>query len=152
MKLDALIRKLDAIGSSHTVDETKRRVAVEGLKLVGQSFRTGTDPYGVAWNALQNSRVDFHKGAVRVRVPKGRVGGILVKTGDMRDAIMALPSPSGIRFVAPVPYSGYHQYGAPKANVPIRRFFPTKWLGLPQAWKEMVKAAFGSTMREALRA
>jgi hypothetical protein len=134
VRLDALISKLDAVASSNTLDGVKRRVAVEGLKLIANCFRTTTDPYGVSWPLLKRPR------------PGGPVED---KTGAMKGSALAGPIPDGVRFYFGADYARFQHWGTLKN--PQRLLLPVAWLGIPPAWKTMISDAFRGQLREAMR-
>lgn len=126
-----LANRVDRIAHSF-VDAMRREVAVGGLQLVANSFRTSTDPYGVTWPALKRPRPG---------------GPVEVKTGAMRGSTLAAPTSDGVRFTVAAPYSGYQHNGT--ATIPQRRLLPVGFLGLPVAWSQMVQAAFSRLVKGA---
>lgn len=124
--------RLDSIATSGTLDAVKREVAIGGVKLIEREFARSQDPYGNRWHALK-------------RPDKNRIGGPLVKTGAMRDSVLAQPTPTGVRFSVNTPYAAYHQDGT--ATIPIRMMLPKKWLGLPETWRQMIAKAYTGTVR-----
>ncbi len=133
MNLSRLIGKLDAIATSGFQDAVKRRVAVDGLALTAESFRTSTDPYGVSWPGLLKPR------------PGGPVED---KTGAMKNSALAGPTTGGVRWYFAASYSGYQHHGT--KYVAQRRLLPIAGYGLPAKWKAMIDAAFSSQMRQAV--
>lgn len=124
--------RLDAIATSSTLDAVKREVAIGGVKLIEQEFARSTDPYGNRWHELKRPDTD-------------RIGGPLVKTGAMRDSVLATPTATGVRFTVNTPYAAYHQDGT--KTIPIRMMLPKPWIGLPPSWKEMVAKAYTGIVR-----
>lgn len=133
MNLSRLIGKLEALTTHSFMDGVKREVATGGLKLTANCFRTSTDPYGVAWPLLKRPRPG---------------GPVEVKSGAMRDGVIAGPSQDGVRFTFTAPYAPFQHYGT--ATNPQRRLLPVGWLGLPASWSDMVSRAFSSASRKVL--
>ena len=73
---------------------------------------------------------------------------MLVKTGVMRDSILAYPTPDGVLFRVATPYAHFHQYGT--KTIAIRRMLPATFLGLPPGWSAMVAAAFNTEVKGAV--
>jgi phage gpG-like protein len=130
VNLQRLVGRLEALTRSSFIEGVKRRVAVQGLKLIGAEFASSTDPYGVSWPSLRYPRPG---------------GPVLVKTGVMRDSILAYPTPDGVLFRVATPYAKFHQYGT--GRIPIRRMVPATFLGIPPAWSAMVAEAFNAEIR-----
>lgn len=135
MKADAFIRKLDRISATSFLDGFKRRVGIEGLRLIEQQFATSTDPYGNAWPKLKRPR------------PGGPVED---KTGAMKHSALALPTPTGARWRISASYAPYQHFGT-RTN-PMRMLLPRGFLGLPRAWDAMVRAEAQRAFKEAFRA
>ncbi len=124
---------LEALSSNATMTAIRREVAVGGVKLIAQGFKTSTDPYGAKWPGLKTARPG---------------GPVEVKTGAMRDSTMARPTTTGVRFSVNTDYAAYQHYGT-KTN-PQRRLMPVKYLGIPAAWREMIARAYTRTTRSVL--
>lgn len=146
--LAQFVEKLERLGTGSFIAEVRRKVAVDGLRLIGDGYRRSVDPYGNRWHELKASTVDFKDGRVRVR-PKGpRKGGILVKTAAFRDTWMAYPTGTGVRFNSGVDYGAYHQYGT--RTIPVRMTIPKSFLGLPRPWSDAINRAYSTTVRQAV--
>lgn len=125
---------LEALSTNATMTAIRREVAIGGVKLTAECFRTSTDPYGVRWPGLKTPRPG---------------GPVEVKSGAMRDATYARPIPVGVRFTIEKPYAGYQHWGT-RTN-PQRRLLPVAHLGLPEKWKAMVAKAYTTQLRAAMR-
>lgn len=106
---------MPAAGEVKTVEEVAVEEFVKLLAVdVQRAFETGTDPVtGTQWP--ERKRDYAHP--------------ILVKTGKLRNAAIAaaqLATGTGygveVNLIEPA-YGFYHQLGAPRANLPVRRFF-----------------------------
>lgn len=82
-------------------------------------FLTSRDPYGNAWRPLK-----------RPGIPRGRLGGPLLRWGDLYSGTRAFPTPgAGVGIVAGADYGKYH--------LSTRPFLPTS--GLPATWIAEIK-------------
>ncbi len=133
--LHQFIEKLERLEGGSFIAGVRRKVAFDGLKLIGQGYKDSVDPYGSRWEPLKR--------------PGGkRVGGPLLKTGAFRDTWMAYPTATGVRFQSGVDYGAYHQYGT--GTIPFRRVIPMQRYGLLKAWSDIVNAAYSKSVRQAV--
>lgn len=129
--LKSFIGKLDRLQTGSFLDEIRREVAGEGLRLIAKGYRDSVDPYGSRWEPL-----------------KSREGKPLVRSGLFRDTWMAYPTPTGVRFSSMVNYGAFHQYGT--RTIPFRRVIPMQQYGLPKEWADVVNAAYSKRIRKAV--
>jgi phage gpG-like protein len=117
-----------------TLQTMSRNMAEEALELVAQGFEHQKDPYGRPWKDKQT--------------PDGRLilGG---KTGRLRRGWhLTRAGKEGFSIGPSVDYAAHHQFGAPRAGIPMRMMVPSKRLGLPPKWRE----AFAAVVEEQLAA
>ena len=101
---------------------------------------------GTSWPQLRPSTV-----ADRIR--KGFPGEhpILVRQGTLRDSLLQIGGygnvyevrPDGLTYGTTIPYAQYHQYGAPRANIPPRPLIGLTWYS-----KQDIVRILGDWVRE----
>lgn len=99
-----------------------------------ERFRSHTDPQGRSWKHLKPRTIAEKRRLPSIESPYFQ----LIRTGDMRAAIRvrhvdANTISIGLR-TAEIPYAKHHQFGAPKANIPQRKF-----LGVTKAANTQVR-------------
>ncbi len=100
-------------------------LAGAGERLVYSTFSAHRAPDGAPWAPLKRPRVG--------------IGGVLLKTGDLRDrASQPVVTAGGFVMTAPDGKS-VHQYGSRKRNLPARPFFPGD--RLPPTWERVMASA-----------
>lgn len=132
-KLADFIPQLQRIGQSSFLDGVRRKVQLGGLKLIEVGFDRQTDPYGKQWDAVKEHR--GHR-------------SILWDSGALRDSFVAVPISNGVRFLSTSAYAATQQYGSSARSIAARKMIPVQALGLPEPWREMVRHAFTSSVRD----
>ena len=112
-KLQALTRRIAAVGSPALIRKASKVMGAEALSLVQQGFRNSTAPDGSPWAPL-----------------KRRHGKPLRNTGRLGSSFTVNSVPAGFRVGTNVSYAGFHQAGT--KTIPARPMLPTT--GLPEAW------------------
>ena len=105
----------------------------EALNLIGDGFRSGTDPYGKAWNAPNNLQI----------------------TGFLRSYAVSSVTPKGFK-VAPTDVKAqWHHDPQPRPqwggkSLPQRLQFPVEGRGLPDKWRSRLESAGSDALSSAL--
>lgn len=139
--ISALGQLANNIGKLATVPSRAARDASAGIaRLIDQQFANGTDPYGKPWKPLAQSTRD-----------RGRFPPPLTDTRDMRDSVAVKPSAgAGITVTIGAPYAGFHQTGAPRANMPARKILPEG--PMPKPWQAALAKAVYNLVTDAFGA
>jgi phage gpG-like protein len=111
--------------------EILEELGKEGLSLIGEEFANEHDPYGKAWALLKKSRSG---------------GGILNKTGKLKDSFGFEVDSNSIKFSNPTEYASYHQNGTSKLEQ--RAMLP--YNAAPEEWLERFKEIVERKMQEVL--
>lgn len=112
-KLNALTRRIAAVGSPALLRKAARVMGAEGLSLTQRGFRESTAPDGSPWAPL-----------------KHRSGKPLRDTGRLGSSFTNNVVHAGFRIGTNVSYASHHQGGT--ARIPARPMLPTSVM--PEAW------------------
>lgn len=124
--LARLVSKLETVGE--VPKASREQLASTALHRVLMGFSTSKEPGGAAWDAL-----------------KYRQGRPLVDTGKLRGSMRSRITAGGIVLTAGASYAVHHQFGAPRANVPARPFFPRDG-ELPSGWRGAFERIIDQTL------
>lgn len=114
--LSMLLRSLDAAQTAQT--PVAKALAKSAAELALEGYDAARSPAGVAWAPIKRPR------------PGSRP---LVRTRALREsATSPYVYPSGFTFVS-TPWGSHHQFGAPRANIPARPYWPDG--SLPLRWE-----------------
>ncbi len=101
-------------------------------------FRSHTSPDGRSWKPLSPRTIADKKRLPSIESPYHQ----LIRTGKLRSAIKVRHIDGGVRIglmKSEVPYAIHHQYGAPRANIPQRKFLGVTKVANEQVLKAMRK-------------
>lgn len=114
--LSVLLRSLDATQTAQT--PVAKALAKSAAELALEGYDAARSPSGVAWAPIKRPR------------PGSRP---LVRTRALREsATNPYVYSGGFTFVS-TPWGSHHQYGAPRANIPARPYWPVE--SLPLRWE-----------------
>ena len=114
--LSVLLRSLDAAQTAQT--PIAKALAKSAAELALDGYDAARSPSGAAWAPIKRPR------------PGSRP---LVRTRALREsATQPYVYPGGFTFVS-TPWGSHHQFGAPRANIPARPFWPDG--SLPLRWE-----------------
>lgn len=124
----------------HRLSGVPSRVASDGAEridaLIEDQFDAGTDPYGVAWEALAESTLD-----------KGRFPPPLTDTTALRSTRDVSPmAGAGISITFDEGYAGFHQGGT--RNMPERMILPND--AFPPTWEAALEEASSDAFADAM--
>lgn len=129
--LKRLVKRIDEVDKGFLRDLSKA-LADETVELVELGFDKERGPYGNKWR--------------RKKRPDGRP--VLVgKTARLRRWHRAFASSRAFGVATTVEYFRHHQFGAPRAGIPVRRMVPTRSRGLPRAWGRAYDAVIRLMLR-----
>jgi len=115
--LSVLLRALDAAQTAQT--PVAKALAKSAADLALEGYDAARSPSGVPWAPIKRPR------------PGSRP---LVRTRALREsATNPYVYPGGFTFVS-TPWGSHHQYGAPRANIPARPYWPVD--SLPLRWEQ----------------
>lgn len=115
--LSVLLRALDAVETAQK--PVAKALAKSAAELALEGYDAARSPAGVAWAPIKRPR------------PGSRP---LVRTRALREsATSPYVYPEGFTFVS-TPWGSHHQFGAPRAHIPARPFWPDPE-SLPTAWE-----------------
>lgn len=101
-------------------------------------FRSHTSPDGQSWKPLKPWTIADKKRLPSIESPYNQ----LIRTGRLRSAIKIRHIEGGVRIglmKSDVPYAVHHQYGAPRSNIPQRKFLGVTKVANEQVLKAMRK-------------
>jgi len=120
--LSVLLRALDAAQTAQT--PVAKALAKGAADLALEGYDAARSPSGAAWAPIKRPR------------PGGRP---LVRTRALREsATSPYVYPGGFTFVS-TPWGSHHQFGAPRANIPARPYWPVD--ALPLRWEQRMADA-----------
>lgn len=125
-KLARVVSQLQTVGEVPKAARTL--LAKDALGRVQALFASSKSPDGTAWKEL-----------------KYRVGKPLVLSGKLSKSFTASVTGDGFVVTAGVPYAVHHQFGAPRANVDARPFFPRDGV-LPGPWRDAFERLIDQTL------
>ncbi len=128
-QFEKIIEKMKFLSSDEFKIELLKEIGKEGLEIIDKEFSDEKDPYSKAWAQLKKSRPG---------------GGILNKTGKLKDSFGFDIEPAKIIFKNTADYAEYHQNGTDV--MPQRAMLP--YNAAPELWLERFKEIVDRKMRE----
>ena len=109
-------------------------------------FRSHTDPSGQSWKQLKPRTIADKRRLPSIESPYFQ----LIRTGKMRSAIKIRHVDANTISIglkkSEVPYAAHHQYGAPNASIPQRKFLGVTKAANVQVRKLMERFCQGQTL------
>ena len=139
-KMKGLIGRLRALGDKQFTRKVATQMAAEALRQVKSEFREARDPYGRAWAPRKAKR----------RPDSSTRGQPLLNTGRLRNSFSSNGNEAGFRVGTNVSYAIYHQYGAPKAKIPVRAMLPSQG-NLGPIWRAALHKIFDDSMKRHMK-
>jgi phage gpG-like protein len=129
--LEKLILQFQQLSSESFKNEVLKEIGTIGLEEIKNEFATETDPYGSSWAQLKKARPG---------------GGILNKTGTLKDAFGFNVDSDSVRFSNGTEYASYHQLGS--NNLPQRKMLPIDTA--PEQWLERFQEVLDTAVKKTL--